>query len=111
MATTTASISALAPAAATKRFVLSSPSLSFSSHRLATTPGTLRLRAAGGSRATTRRQASASASPIVATIAVGDKLPDATLSYLDPSDGEIKTVTVSDLTAGKKAILFAVLGA
>ncbi|OEL17138.1 hypothetical protein BAE44_0021843 [Dichanthelium oligosanthes] len=108
MATTIASTSALTPPAATKRFVLSSPSLSFSSHRLATTPGTLHLRAARASRATTRRQASASASPIVATITVGDKLPYATLSYLDLLDGEIKTATVSDLTAGKKAILFAV---
>jgi peroxiredoxin len=47
----------------------------------------------------------------VATIAVGDKLPDATLSYFDPADGELKTVTVAELTAGKKAILFAVPGA
>ncbi|OEL32290.1 hypothetical protein BAE44_0006690 [Dichanthelium oligosanthes] len=111
MATTTASISALALVAATKCFILSSPSLSFSSHRLATTPGTLHLRATGASRATTRRQASVSASPIMATIMVGDKLPDAMLSYLDPSDGEIKTVTVSNLPMGKKAILFAVPGA
>ncbi|KAL5201034.1 hypothetical protein ABZP36_035388 [Zizania latifolia] len=37
-----------------------------------------------------------------------DKLPDATLSYFDPADGELKTVTVGELTAGKKAVLFAV---
>jgi peroxiredoxin len=98
---TAASLSALslATAARSKRFVLSSPSLSFSSTRL---------RAAS---ATTRRRATASSSRIVATIAAGDKLPNATLSYFDPADGELKTVTVSDLTAGKKAVLFAVPGA
>lgn len=48
---------------------------------------------------------------MVATIAVGDKLPDATLSYFDPADGELRMVTVAELTAGKKAILFAVPGA
>jgi peroxiredoxin len=54
---------------------------------------------------------SATASPATATtLSVGDKLPDATLSYFD-SDGELQTVTVSDLTKGKKAILFAVPGA
>ncbi|XP_022766108.1 peroxiredoxin-2E, chloroplastic-like [Durio zibethinus] len=47
---------------------------------------------------------------IVAAISVGEKLPDATLSYFD-SDGELQTTTVSSLTAGKKAILFAVPGA
>jgi peroxiredoxin len=47
----------------------------------------------------------------VATVAVGDKLPDATLSYFDPADGELKTVTVGELMAGKKAVLFAVPGA
>ncbi|CAD6251548.1 unnamed protein product [Miscanthus lutarioriparius] len=106
MATTTAaaSLTTLSPAAG-KRLVLSSPSLSFSSHRLATT--TLRT---GASSRTARSQA-ASASRVVATIAVGDKLPDATLSYFDPADGELKTVTVAELTAGKKAILFAVPGA
>ncbi|RCV05087.1 hypothetical protein SEVIR_1G053000v4 [Setaria viridis] len=106
-ATTTASLSTLSPAAG-RRFALSSTSLSFSSHRLTTTPAVLRLRAAAASRTPTRRRAS---SRIAATIAVGDKLPDATLSYFDPADGELKTVTVSDLTAGKKAILFAVPGA
>jgi peroxiredoxin len=107
MATTTtaaASLTTLSPAGG-KRFVLSSPSLSFSSHRLATT--TLRT---GASSRTARRRA-ASASPVVAIIAVGNKLPDATLSYFDPADGELKTVTVAELTAGKKAILFAVPGA
>ncbi|CAN0926332.1 Peroxiredoxin-2E, chloroplastic [Linum grandiflorum] len=47
---------------------------------------------------------------ISASISVGDKLPDATLSYLD-ADNEVQTVTVSSLTAGKKAVLFAVPGA
>ncbi|KAM3689427.1 hypothetical protein ACB098_09G047000 [Castanea mollissima] len=49
-------------------------------------------------------------STISATISVGDKLPDATLSYFDPS-GELQTTTISDLTKNKKAILFAVPGA
>ncbi|KAL1201300.1 Peroxiredoxin-2E [Cardamine amara subsp. amara] len=48
---------------------------------------------------------------ISASISVGDKLPDSTLSYLDPTTGDVKTVTVSSLTAGKKSILFAVPGA
>ncbi|KAK9062872.1 hypothetical protein SSX86_020062 [Deinandra increscens subsp. villosa] len=47
---------------------------------------------------------------ISATISVGDKLPDATLSYFD-SDGELQTTTISDLTKSKKSILFAVPGA
>ncbi|KAG0532139.1 hypothetical protein BDA96_04G082900 [Sorghum bicolor] len=106
--TATASLTTLSPAGVGKRFVLSSPPLSFSSHRL--TAG-LRHRHRGGAASRTARRRAASASPVVATIAVGDKLPDATLSYFDPSDGELKTVTVAELTAGKKAILFAVPGA
>ncbi|RLN09476.1 peroxiredoxin-2E-2, chloroplastic-like [Panicum miliaceum] len=106
---TASSLSTLSPAAG-KRFVLSSPSLAFSSHRLAapSVPG-LRLRAAAASRAatTSRRRASR----VVAAIAVGEKLPDATLSYFDPADGELRTVTVAELTAGKRAVLFAVPGA
>ncbi|KAJ0027190.1 hypothetical protein Pint_35859 [Pistacia integerrima] len=47
---------------------------------------------------------------ISAAISLGDKLPDATLSYFDPA-GELQTTTISSLTAGKKAILFAVPGA
>jgi peroxiredoxin len=65
---------------------------------------------AGILSAAPRRAVSASA-PAAATIAVGDKLPDATLSYFDSPDGELKTVTVRDLTAGKKVVLFAVPGA
>ncbi|RWR83453.1 Thioredoxin-like protein fold [Cinnamomum micranthum f. kanehirae] len=53
---------------------------------------------------------SATPSPISATISVGSTLPDSTLSYFDPA-GELQTTTVSDLTKGKKAILFAVPGA
>ncbi|KAF3557744.1 hypothetical protein F2Q69_00015472 [Brassica cretica] len=48
---------------------------------------------------------------ITSAISVGDKLPDSTLSYLDPTTNDVKTVTVSSLTAGKKTILFAVPGA
>ncbi|KAG6433956.1 hypothetical protein SASPL_105575 [Salvia splendens] len=47
---------------------------------------------------------------ISATISVGDKLPDATLSYFDSAD-ELQTVSVADLTSNKKVILFAVPGA
>ncbi|KAL7170363.1 hypothetical protein ACSBR2_035269 [Camellia fascicularis] len=46
----------------------------------------------------------------ISAISVGDKLPDSTLSYLDAAD-ELQTVTISDLTTNKKAILFAVPGA
>ncbi|XP_039162439.1 peroxiredoxin-2E-1, chloroplastic [Eucalyptus grandis] len=53
---------------------------------------------------------STAATPARASISVGDKLPDATLSYFDPA-GELQTTTVSALTAGKKSILFAVPGA
>ncbi|KAL5974554.1 Peroxiredoxin-2E-1, chloroplastic [Asimina triloba] len=44
------------------------------------------------------------------TVSVGDKLPESTFSYFDAA-GELQTITVSDLTASKKAILFAVPGA
>ncbi|GMP84678.1 hypothetical protein CsSME_00038116 [Camellia sinensis var. sinensis] len=46
----------------------------------------------------------------ISAISVGDKLPDSTLSYFDDAD-ELQTVTISDLTTNKKAILFAVPGA
>ncbi|KAK9079328.1 hypothetical protein SSX86_000999 [Deinandra increscens subsp. villosa] len=49
-------------------------------------------------------------SKITATISVGDKLPESTLSYFD-SDGELQTTSISDLTKSKKSILFAVPGA
>ncbi|KAK4377737.1 hypothetical protein RND71_004033 [Anisodus tanguticus] len=49
-------------------------------------------------------------SRISATISVGDKLPNSTLSYFDSSD-ELKTLSVSDLTSGKKVVLVAVPGA
>uniref|UniRef100_A0A0D9VD87 Glutaredoxin-dependent peroxiredoxin n=1 Tax=Leersia perrieri TaxID=77586 RepID=A0A0D9VD87_9ORYZ len=102
MAAPTAALSTLSATAtaSTKRFVTSPFSLSFSSRRLTT-----------GIRTTPRRSASSSTTIVAATIAVGDKLPNATLSYFDPSDGELKTTTVADLTAGKKSILFAVPGA
>ncbi|EAZ37692.1 hypothetical protein OsJ_22032 [Oryza sativa Japonica Group] len=110
-ASTLASLSATAAAAAGKRLLLSSPSRSLSLSlasrgRIAVMP---HLRA-GILSAAPRRAVSASA-PAAATIAVGDKLPDATLSYFDSPDGKLKTVTVRDLTAGKKVVLFAVPGA
>ncbi|KAF7149404.1 hypothetical protein RHSIM_Rhsim03G0082000 [Rhododendron simsii] len=48
---------------------------------------------------------------VSATIAVGSTLPDGTLSYFPASGDDLQTVTVSDLTKSKKAILFAVPGA
>lgn len=48
--------------------------------------------------------------PIRATISVGEKLPEATLSYFDKA-GELQTITVSELTKGKKVVLLAVPGA
>jgi peroxiredoxin len=44
------------------------------------------------------------------TIAVGDELPDATLSYFD-SENNMQVVSAKDLTKGKKVVLFAVPGA
>lgn len=44
------------------------------------------------------------------TIAVGDSLPEAELSYFD-KDGDVQTVKVSELTKGKKVVIFAVPGA
>ena len=46
----------------------------------------------------------------MATIAVGDKLPEAQLSYFD-KEGAAQAVKVSELTKGKKLVLFAVPGA
>ncbi|KAL9253489.1 Peroxiredoxin-2E, chloroplastic-like protein [Drosera capensis] len=57
-----------------------------------------------------RRSFSSSVSAASAAISVGSKLPDSTFSYIDAYD-EVKTVTVNDLTANKKAVLFAVPGA
>lgn len=56
------------------------------------------------------RSSPSSSLSIVASISVGDKLPEATFSYFPP-EGDLKTVTVSELTKGKKAVLFAVPGA
>ena len=102
-----------AAAAAGKRILLSRPtaaatSRSFASRRLAAAAGPLR-----GLLGAPIRAVASSASAPPKTIAVGDRLPDATLSYFDTSspDGELKTVTVRDLTAGKKVVLFAVPGA
>ncbi|KAG0579624.1 hypothetical protein M758_4G110400 [Ceratodon purpureus] len=47
---------------------------------------------------------------VMATIAVGDKLPEAQLSYFD-KEGAAQAVKVSELTKGKKLVLFAVPGA
>ncbi|XP_042413879.1 peroxiredoxin-2E-2, chloroplastic-like [Zingiber officinale] len=52
---------------------------------------------------------SASAPAVATTISVRDNLLDANLSYFG-SDGELQTVTISDLTKGKKAIFFAIPG-
>jgi hypothetical protein len=86
--------------------------------RLASSSSSRRLAAAGPLRtgllgaAPRRAASSATAPPAAATaIAVGDRLPDAKLSYFHAPDGELKTVTVRELTAGKKLVLFAVSGA
>ncbi|WVZ79332.1 hypothetical protein U9M48_026923 [Paspalum notatum var. saurae] len=109
-----AALSATAAAAAGKRLALARPaassSLSFASRRLGgAAAGPLR----GFLGAPVRAVASSAAPAAAKTIAVGDRLPDATLSYFDTSspDGELQTVTVRDLTAGKKVVLFAVPGA
>eukprot|EP00475_Leptophrys_vorax_P020271 TRINITY_DN2773_c0_g1_i1.p2 TRINITY_DN2773_c0_g1~~TRINITY_DN2773_c0_g1_i1.p2 ORF type:complete len:235 (+),score=26.81 TRINITY_DN2773_c0_g1_i1:86-790(+) len=47
---------------------------------------------------------------VTATIKVGDKLPAGSLSYFD-AEGAMQTVTVEELTKGKKVVLFAVPGA
>lgn len=115
MATSALAALSATAAAAGKRILLSRPvsssSLSFASRRLAA-GAPLR----GFLGAPIRAVASSASAPPAAaakTIAVGDQLPDATLSYFDTSspDGELKTVTVRDLTAGKKVVLFAVPGA
>jgi peroxiredoxin len=111
MATSALSATAAVPAVG-KRLLLSrtsSSSLSFASRRLPAA-GPLRTGLLG---AAPRRAASSTTAPPAATttIAVGDRLPDATLSYFDAPDDELKTVTVRDLTAGKKVVLFAVPGA
>ncbi|OEL20398.1 Peroxiredoxin-2E-1, chloroplastic [Dichanthelium oligosanthes] len=110
MATSALTALSATAAAAGKRVLLSRPSsLSFASRRLAAA-GPLRARGFPG--APIRAAASAASAPAAAkTIAVGDRLPDATLSYFDSTDGELQTVTVRDLTAGKKVVLFAVPGA
>ncbi|KAH7511941.1 peroxiredoxin-2B [Ziziphus jujuba] len=46
----------------------------------------------------------------MAPIAVGDSLPDGTVSYFDDND-QLQSVSVHSLTAGKKVILFGVPGA
>jgi peroxiredoxin len=48
---------------------------------------------------------------VSATISVGSSLPNSTLSYFPPTADDLQTVTISDLTKSKKAILFAVPGA
>ncbi|KAJ7549802.1 hypothetical protein O6H91_07G070200 [Diphasiastrum complanatum] len=48
--------------------------------------------------------------PLRASISVGEKLPEAELSYFD-KEGELRTVRVSELTRGKKVVFFAVPGA
>jgi glutaredoxin/glutathione-dependent peroxiredoxin len=49
---------------------------------------------------------------VAKTIAVGNQLPDAMLSYFDTSslDDELKTMMARDLTTTKKVVLFAMSG-
>ncbi|KAL3839890.1 hypothetical protein ACJIZ3_024481 [Penstemon smallii] len=46
----------------------------------------------------------------MAPIAVGDSIPDGTLAFFDEQD-QLQSVSIHSLTAGKKAVLFAVPGA
>ncbi|KAK3289634.1 peroxiredoxin-5-like protein [Cymbomonas tetramitiformis] len=46
----------------------------------------------------------------ICAIAVGDKIPDGNLSYFD-ADGNMQQVSVQEMCAGKKVVLFAVPGA
>ncbi|XP_073282034.1 peroxiredoxin-2B [Primulina huaijiensis] len=46
----------------------------------------------------------------MAPIAVGDVIPDGTLSYFDEED-QLQSVSIHSLAAGKKVIIFAVPGA
>ena len=63
-----------------------------------------------GLKAVGATRAGGSMGRVVATIAVGDKLPEAQLSYFD-KEGNVQAVKVSELTKGKKVVLFAVPGA
>ncbi|KAL3834006.1 hypothetical protein ACJIZ3_008742 [Penstemon smallii] len=46
----------------------------------------------------------------MAPIAVGDSIPDGTLAFFDEQD-QLQSLSIHSLTAGKKAVLFAVPGA
>ncbi|KAL2635403.1 hypothetical protein R1flu_006882 [Riccia fluitans] len=61
-------------------------------------------------RVSTSLSKSGRAFSVKATIQVGEKLPEAELSYLD-KDNNVQTVKLSELTKGKKLVLFAVPGA
>lgn len=54
-----------------------------------------------------RCSAPAGPAPIRATICSGDRLPDATLSYVDTDGEQRRTTTVAELTAGKKVVFLA----
>uniref|UniRef100_A0A453JD37 glutaredoxin-dependent peroxiredoxin n=1 Tax=Aegilops tauschii subsp. strangulata TaxID=200361 RepID=A0A453JD37_AEGTS len=106
-----ATLSATAAAAGSRHALLSrgpSSSLSYASCRLAPA-GPLRVRLPP--RAATRALSATASLAATTTITVGERLPDATLSYFDSPDGELKMVTVRDRTAGKNVVLFAVQGA
>ncbi|CAL0310502.1 unnamed protein product [Lupinus luteus] len=96
--TATSSLSLFSPKSFSSNFTLSPLSLKLHHHRRNHRRNHLKFSLSSFSTATS------------ATISVGDKLPDSTFSYLDHA-GDVKTTTVSDLTKGKKAILFAVPGA
>ncbi|KAI4364219.1 hypothetical protein MLD38_020341 [Melastoma candidum] len=88
---------------------MAASALSFS--RVLFSPSTsLNLRLRRPTTTSLRFSSAARSLSVNATLSVGDKLPDATLSYFDASD-ELQTVSVSALTSGKKSILFAVPGA
>ncbi|RZC76800.1 hypothetical protein C5167_000931 [Papaver somniferum] len=98
----------LTTAASTTR--ISSSSIRFSPKPLSSSKLTFKSTFSFSSSSNKPQSQRFSTSSIKATISTGDKLPESTLSYFD-SAGELQTTTVSELTKGKKAVLFAVPGA
>ncbi|CAG9463274.1 unnamed protein product [Pedinophyceae sp. YPF-701] len=61
-------------------------------------------------RSAMRPRAARSMAARVQAIAVGDKMPDASFAYFD-ANGDMQSVSTSELFGGKKVVLFAVPGA
>ncbi|KMT06358.1 hypothetical protein BVRB_7g160400 [Beta vulgaris subsp. vulgaris] len=74
------------------------------------TPSTFSLKLSSSPKKPLHFSTTTTTPKIHASISVGSKLPDSTLSFLSPTN-DVETVTISDLTSSKKTILFAVPGA